>query len=329
MDYLLVMLATVAVIFGGKAFWDWKKNRTPQLDLDELEEERAEYLQENFEKAVVDFKFIEEARKKITDRELSAQISKMQKVAQNLIANLEKHPERIPLAYKFIDYYQDRAVKIIQQYQDLEATGLSTNRVQDLKDKMKLMLSSLDAAYEDQFEHVINDQMISADAELTVMEQQLDAEGIKRHPVEVGQRDQYDNVRIDTDLLDRPLGGVDTNLRNLPVSPTARRGQPQNLSHVRYTSNQRREVVPGFPENKRPDIIQRKLIQSALAIFFGSLGAHKFYQGKTFQGVLYILFFWTTLPTWIGFIEGIRYLFMPIEDFYFQYMDTDKDKNRR
>ncbi len=325
MDYLLVILVTVAVIFGGKAFWDWKKNRTPQLDLDELEEERAEYLQENFEKAVTDFKFIEDARKKITDRELSAQISKMQRVAQNLIANLEKNPERIPLAYKFIDYYQDRAVKIIQQYQELEATGLSTNRVQDLKEKMKLMLSSLDAAYEDQFEHVLNDQIISADAELKVMEQQLDAEGIKRNPVEVGQRDQYDNVRIDTDLLDRPLGGVDTNLRNLPVSPTARRGE-QKLSHVRYTSGRTREIVAGFPENKRPEIIQRKLIQSALAIFFGSLGAHKFYQGKTFQGILYILFFWTTLPTWISFVEGIRYLFMPVEDFYFQYLDEDKNK---
>ena len=325
MDYLLVILATVAVIFGGKAFWDWKKNRTPQLDLDELEEERAEYLQENFEKAVADFRYIEEARKKITDRELSAQLSKMQRVAQNLIANLEKNPERIPLAYKFIDYYQDRAVKIIQQYQELEATGLSTNRVQDLKGKMKVMLSSLDAAYEDQFEHVLNDQIISADAELKVMEQQLDAEGIKRNPVEVGQRDEYDNVRIDTDLLDRPLGGVDTNLRNLPVSPTARRGE-QKLSHVRYTSGRTREIVVGFPENKRPEIIQRKLIQSALAIFFGSLGAHKFYQGKTFQGILYILFFWTTLPTWISFVEGIRYLFMPVEDFYFQYLDNDNNK---
>ena len=325
MDYLLVILATVAVIFGGKAFWDWKKNRTPQLDLDELEEERAEYLQENFEKAVADFRYIEEARKKITDRELSAQLSKMQRVAQNLIANLEKNPERIPLAYKFIDYYQDRAVKIIQQYQELEATGLSTNRVQDLKGKMKVMLSSLDVAYEDQFEHVLNDQIISADAELKVMEQQLDAEGIKRNPVEVGQRDEYDNVRIDTDLLDRPLGGVDTNLRNLPVSPTARRGE-QKLSHVRYTSGRTREIVAGFPENKRPEIIQRKLIQSALAIFFGSLGAHKFYQGKTFQGILYILFFWTTLPTWISFVEGIRYLFMPVEDFYFQYLDNDNNK---
>ena len=88
MDYLLVMLATVAVIFGGKAFWDWKKNRTPQLDLEELEEDRAEYLQENFDKATADFKYIEEARKNISDREVSTQLAKMQRVAKKLLANL-------------------------------------------------------------------------------------------------------------------------------------------------------------------------------------------------------------------------------------------------
>lgn len=327
MDYLLVILATVAVIFGGKAFWDWKKNRTPRLELGELEEERAEYLQENFEKALADFRYIEDARKTIGDRELSAQLGNLQRVAGNLISHLEKNPERIPLAYKFIDYYQDRAVKIVQQYQELEATQLSTSRVEDLKEKMRLMLSSLDAAYEEQFEHVLNEQIISADAELKVMEQQLDAEGIKRKPIEVGQRDEYDNVRIDTDLLDRPLGGVDTNLRNLPVSASMKRGVPTSTGRVRYTSNRRKDIVKGFPENERPEIIQRKLIQSALAIFFGSLGAHKFYQGKTFQGILYILFLWTTIPTWISFVEGVRYLFMPVEDFYFQYLD--KDKNRK
>ena len=48
LNYLIVILMTAGVIFGGKAFWDWKKNRTPQLDLDELEAERAQYLQENF-----------------------------------------------------------------------------------------------------------------------------------------------------------------------------------------------------------------------------------------------------------------------------------------
>ena len=187
MDYFLVMLATVAVIFGGKAAWDWKKNRTPQLDLEELEEDRAEYLQENFDKAMEDFKYIEEARKKISDRELSAQLNRMQKVARRLLANLEKNPERIPLAYKFIDYYQDRAVKIVKQYQELEETELSTDRVKDLKSRMKQTLAALDDAYADQFEHVLNDQIISADAELTVMQQQLDAEGIKSRTVDVGE----------------------------------------------------------------------------------------------------------------------------------------------
>ena len=316
MDYLLVILATVAVIFGGKAFWDWKKNRTPRLELDELEEDRAEYLQENFEKAMTDFKFIEDAQKNISDRELAGQLKKMQRTAKNLLSNLEQNPNRIPLAYKFIDYYQDRAVKIVKQYQELEATQLSTDKIEDLKNRMKTALSALNEAYKDQFEHVLNDQIISADAELKVMEQQLDAEGIKRQPVDIGEVDEFGNVRIDTDLLNRPLGGVER--RNLPVPQTTRRVRKRNSQ----------EVYQSFPEDDRPQIVQKKLIQSALAIFFGTFGAHKFYQGKTFQGILYLIFFWTSLPTWISFIEGIRYLFMPIDDFYEQYM-ADDDRNRR
>ena len=315
MDYLLVILSTVAVIFGGKAFWDWRKNRTPQLDLEELEEERATYLQENFDKAMADFNYLEQ----ISDRELAAQLSRMQRVAKKLLAHLEKNPDRIPLAYKFIDYYQDRAVKIVRQYQELEETELSTDRVRDLKARMKRTLSALDDAYADQFEHVLNDQIISADAELKVMEQQLDAEGIKRKTIDIGEVDEYGNVRIDTDLLNQPLGGIER--RNIPL-PTRRRKHYEDDD----------DLQP-FPEEERPEIIQRKLIQSALAIFLGSLGAHKFYQGKTWQGVLYLLFFWTTLPTWIGFAEGIRYLFMPVEDFYEQYVKKEKEKrngrNRR
>lgn len=312
MDYLLVILTTVAVIFGGKAFWDWHKNRTPQLDLEELEEERAEYLQENFDKAVADYKYLEQARHEISDRELSAQLARMQRVAKNLLNHLEKNPERIPLAYKFIDYYQDRAVKIVRQYQDLEETELSTDRIRDLKARMKLTLAALDDAYADQFEHVLNDQIISADAELKVMEQQLDAEGIKRKTIDIGEVDEFGNVRIDTDLLNQPLGGIER--RNIPL-PTRRR------RHSDYD-----DEIQTFPEEERPEIIQRKLIQSALAVFLGSIGAHKFYQGKTFQGILYLIFFWTTIPTWIGFAEGIRYLFMPVEDFYEQYVKKDKDK---
>lgn len=318
LDYLIVILMTVSVIFGGKAFWDWKKNRTPQLDLKALEAERAQYLQENFDKATSDYNYLEEARTQLADRTLAAQLKRLQKTAKNLLNHLEKNPERIALAYKFIDYYQDRAVKIVKQYQELEETELSTDRVQELKARMKQTLAALEDAYQDQFEHILNDQIISADAELTVMEQQLDAEGIKRKTIDVGQVDEYGNVRIDTDLLDRPME-IEPQRKFFPQQSMQKRRRGEVDAHPL-------EDLP-FPEEDRPQIVQTKLIQSALAIFLGSFGAHKFYQGKTLQGVLYFLLSWSTLPMWISLVEGIRYLFMPIEDFYDQYL-KDKERNR-
>ena len=319
LNYLIVILMTTGVIFGGKAFWDWKKNRTPQLDLTELEAERAQYLQENFDKATADYNFLEEARTNITDRELATQLRRLQRTAKNLLNHLEKNPERIALAYKFIDYYQDRAVKIVKQYQELEDTELSTDKVQDLKARMKQMLAALDEAYQDQFEHILNDQIISADAELKVMEQQLNAEGIQTKTIDVGQVDEYGNVRIDTDLLDRPI-----------ESEPPRKFFPQGMQRRRRgeTDAQPIDDALPFPEEDRPQIVQTKLIQSALAIFLGSFGAHKFYQGKTLQGVIYFLLSWTLLPGLIGTLEGIRYLFMPVEDFYDQYV-RDKGKGTR
>lgn len=320
LNYLIVILMTTGVIFGGKAFWDWKKNRTPRLDLKELEAERAQYLQENFDKATADYNYLEAAKVNISDRELSTQLRRLQQTAKNLLSHLEKNPERIALAYKFIDYYQDRAVKIVKQYQELEETHLSTDKIQDLKARMKQTLAALDDAYRDQFEHILNDQIISADAELKVMEQQLNAEGIKTKTIDVGAVDEYGNVRIDTDLLDQPM-----------------ELEPQRKFFTQGMQRRRRGQVDAFPqelltfdEEDRPQIVQTKLIQSALAIFLGSFGAHKFYQGKTFQGVVYFLLSFTTLPMWVSIVEGIRYLFMPIEDFYDQYMkDKQRDRHGR
>lgn len=42
-----------------------------------------------------------------------------------------------------------------------------------------------------------------------------------------------------------------------------------------------------------------------LAFFLGGIGIHKFYAGKIAAGILYLLFFWTTIPAFIAFIEFI------------------------
>jgi TM2 domain-containing membrane protein YozV/Tfp pilus assembly protein PilE len=44
-----------------------------------------------------------------------------------------------------------------------------------------------------------------------------------------------------------------------------------------------------------------------LTFFLGGLGAHKFYTGRNFQGVLHILFFWTGIPALVSLVEFIIY----------------------
>ena len=45
-----------------------------------------------------------------------------------------------------------------------------------------------------------------------------------------------------------------------------------------------------------------------LALLLGSLGVHKFYQGKPVAGVLCLLFFWTGIPGILGVLEGVHIL---------------------
>lgn len=64
----------------------------------------------------------------------------------------------------------------------------------------------------------------------------------------------------------------------------------------------------------------RSRVAAALfAILLGTFGIHKFYLGRVGQGILYILFFWTGIPTIVGFIEGLIYLTMSDADFAKKY----------
>jgi len=56
-----------------------------------------------------------------------------------------------------------------------------------------------------------------------------------------------------------------------------------------------------------------KVILLLLTFFLGGLGIHKFYLSRYWQGVLYLLFFWTFIPSLIALIEFIIYIFTSSE----------------
>ena len=64
---------------------------------------------------------------------------------------------------------------------------------------------------------------------------------------------------------------------------------------------------------------KNKIVAALLALFLGSFGVHKFYLKRIGVGIIYILFFWTFIPSIISFIEGIILLCMSDNRFNEKY----------
>ena len=281
---------------GGK-----QRLKLKRAQLQKLPDVRAELLEASFAKAVGDYDVLQDLRQKVKDREMSQELVALQHVAGNMLRYLERNPERIAAAEDFIEIYQEKAAVMLLQYVDLEETQLASEEVVQAKRRVKEMLSSLRMTYEEEFRRVINYQLMDLNAEIEVLQHSMKGQAM----------------------------GAACTVSEATEQPFVRRG----AQHPRKASN----ATPVFlqkvsslargtsviPQELYWQVVRRKIKASLLGIFLGGFGAHKFFLGKNFQGVGYILFLWTGLPIFVGFIEGVRWLFMPVDDFYFDYCDED------
>jgi TM2 domain-containing membrane protein YozV/Tfp pilus assembly protein PilE len=67
------------------------------------------------------------------------------------------------------------------------------------------------------------------------------------------------------------------------------------------------EICPKCGVRQRRQV--SKAILLLLTFFLGCIGAHKFYLGKYWQGALYLIFFWTVIPSLVALVELLIYVF--------------------
>lgn len=65
--------------------------------------------------------------------------------------------------------------------------------------------------------------------------------------------------------------------------------------------------------------MKNRKVAALFAIFFGWLWFHKFYLGKWFQWILYLIFILTAIPFLISLLEWLLYLINNDERFDINY----------
>ncbi|WP_298591298.1 5-bromo-4-chloroindolyl phosphate hydrolysis family protein [uncultured Selenomonas sp.] len=300
--------AGVTLFFGGFALLQTRglrggkqRLRLKRAQLQKLPDARAELLEASFAKAADDYDALQNLHPAIKDREMSQELVALQHVAGNMLRYLERNPERIAAAEDFIEIYQEKAAVLLRQYVELEETQIASDEVVQAKARVKEMLSSLRTTYEEEFKRVLNYQIMDLNAEIEVLQHSM--------------KGQTEGAACAVpEATEHPFAG-----RGAQRPMQAANATPVFLQKV--SSLARGSSV--IPQELYWQVVRRKIKASLLGIFLGGFGAHKFFLGKNFQGVGYILFLWTGLPIFVGFIEGVRWLFMPVDDFYFDYCDED------
>ena len=283
-----------AVALGVGVYLTFKPEKKSRLVLDLEDNEENQLLKNSYQKALTDYNYLKGSIRYINDIELKNQLMEMQRISANILRYLQKHPEKISLARRFIDYYQDTTAGLIEKYIEIEHTQLNTDNILEIKQRTKNTIMSLKNAYVEQFEKLLNDQLINMDAELKVMENTIKADGFER---------KNDDIKNDINaqrIYRREDFSSETKLEDL---------------YEKFKS------VPLKMSFNSDEIWKRKLVAGGLGILFGGFGAHKFYLGQTLWGILYLVFSWTGIPFIVGFVEGVRYIFMNKEDFYDKFLD--------
>lgn len=271
-----------------------KEPRRVTLSLDDSEASDA--LEDSFNQGIETFNYIQDTLPIVQDTGMKSQLRDMQDKARRIFQYLEKHPQKVALARRFIDYYQDTTASLLMKYVEIEKTGLRTSEVEEIKLRTKQTLYNLNTAYTEQFAKIVSDQLMDMDAELKVMNDSIAA-------------DSY-HIQQDMPDFDRTTPGTTDTFDDTPL-PRRRR---HRHNYTPFTTKITQKLF-GID----PPVLKQKLTASVLAIFLGGFGAHKFYLGQTGWGILYLLFCWTFIPGIVGIIEGIRLFCMNGPEFEKKY----------
>ena len=126
-------------------------------------------------KAISEMKRLDDA---IEDEKISQDIRRLETVCQSIFDQVKADPAKLPQIRQFMDYYLPTTLKLLNAYDRMDSTGVSGSNIDGTKGKVEGMLDTICAAFSRQLDALYGEEALDISADITVMEQMLQQEGI-------------------------------------------------------------------------------------------------------------------------------------------------------
>lgn len=136
-------------------------------------------IQKLLDDAQTDLADIDKAVKAIADPAVQQDAQALYATGTRILAYLKENPDKIKLARRFFTYYLDTAAKLLARYVDFQNTGLHSEEVTEILCKTAESLPVLNKAFEKQFTHLMQGELLDVEADIELLKSTLKMEGGK------------------------------------------------------------------------------------------------------------------------------------------------------
>ena len=189
LHYVLLAAVSAAVFFGVNALC---KNAGVTGGTEQAAPKKAEKKEESTGNAELD-KMLKDGRlaiaemkrldDNIADPGISADIVRLEQVAQKIFDEVKRDPKKLPQIRKFMDYYLPTTLKLLNAYDRMSAAGVSGENIDATLAKVEGMMRNIVAAFEKQLDSLYGADALDISTDITVLETMMAREGLTGQPL--------------------------------------------------------------------------------------------------------------------------------------------------
>lgn len=124
---------------------------------------------------------LKRAAERITDQRVRGKAYAVCDSVARILSDIREDPKDLRPARKFLGYYLDATIKVVDRYVTLSAKTVQTDEITALLRRVEESLDTIKAAYDKQLAQLLENDVIDLDTELDVLERTIRMEGLGEH----------------------------------------------------------------------------------------------------------------------------------------------------